>query len=95
MHMVAAGLSCQSAMVGTVWANSCPCSRGSFLGGKAAWALSGCMQTESADYCMLVNEWVWSRSRVSLLRLEVDLGSVLESELGQKWRYSALKACIG
>ena len=24
MHMVAAGLSCQSAMVGTVWANSCP-----------------------------------------------------------------------
>ena len=24
MHMVAAGLSCQSAMVGTMWANSCP-----------------------------------------------------------------------
>ena len=24
MHMVAAGLSCQSTMVGTVWANSCP-----------------------------------------------------------------------
>ena len=24
MHMVAVGLSCQSAMVGTVWANSCP-----------------------------------------------------------------------
>ena len=24
MHMVAARLSCQSAMVGTVWANSCP-----------------------------------------------------------------------
>ena len=23
------------------------------------------------------------------------LGSVLESELGQKWRYGALKACIG
>ena len=34
-------------------------------------------------------------SRVCLLRLEVDLGSVLESELGQKWRYGALKACIG
>ena len=107
MHMVAAGLSCQSAMVGTVWANSCPgcmdrlCKHyshlvgGSFLGGKAAWALSGCMQTESADYCMLVNEWAWSRSRVCLLRLEVDVGSVLESELGQKWRYGALKACIG
>ena len=24
---------------------------------------------------------------------EVDLGSVLESELGQKWRYGALKVC--
>ena len=34
----------------------------SFLAGKAAWALSGCMTIESADYCMLVNEWVWSRS---------------------------------
>ena len=53
------------------------------------------MQTESADYCMLVNEWAWSRSQVCLLRLEVDVGSVLESELGQKWRYGALKACIG
>ena len=53
------------------------------------------MQTESADYCMLVNEWGWSRLRVCLLRLEVDLGSVLESELEQKWRYGALKACIG
>ena len=25
----------------------------------------------------------------------MHLGSVLESEPGQKWRYSALKACIG
>jgi len=50
------------------------------------------MTTESADYCMLVNEWVWSKSQ----RLEVDsVGSVLESELGQKWRYGALKACVG
>ena len=107
MHMVAARLGCQSAMVGTGWANSCPgCMdrlrkryshfvEGSFLAGKVAWALSRCMTTESADYCMLANEWAWSRSRVCLLRLEVDLGSVLELELGQKWRYSALKACIG
>ena len=36
------------------------------------------MTTESADYCMLSNEWAWSRSRVCLLRLEVDLGPVLE-----------------
>ena len=76
MHMVAARLGCQSAMVGTGWANSCPgcmdrlrkryshlveCS---FLAGKVAWTLSGCMTTESADYCMLVNEWAWSRSQV-------------------------------
>ena len=57
---------------------------GLILAGKAAWALSGCMTTESTDYCMPVNEWAWSRSRVCLLRLEVDLGSVLELELGQK-----------
>ena len=63
---------------------------GSFLAGKAAWALNRCMTTESADYCMLVTEWAWSRSRMCLLRLEVDLSSVLESELGQKWRYGAL-----
>ena len=103
--MVAARLGCQSAMVGTGWANSCPGRMdrlrkhyshlvgGSFLAEKAAWALSGCLTNGSADYCMLVNEW--SRSRVCLLRLEVDLGCVLESELGQKWRYSILKACIG
>ena len=104
MHMVAAGLSCQSAMVGIRWANSCPgCMDrlrkryshlvgSSFLAGKVAWTLSGCSTTGSADYCMLVNEWVWLKSRVCLLRLEVDLGSVLESELGQKWIYGVLKA---
>ena len=76
MHIVAARLGCQSVMVGTRWANSCPgCMNrlrkryshlvgGSFLAGKVAWTLSGCMTTESADYCMLVNEWTWSRSRV-------------------------------
>ena len=48
----------------------------------------------TADYCMLVNEWAWLRSRVCLLRLEVDLGSVLESELGQKWRYNLLTHCM-
>ena len=67
MHMVAARLGCQSAMVGTGWANSCPgCMDrlrkryshlvgGSFLAGKVAWNLSRCMTTESADYCMFVN----------------------------------------
>ena len=69
-------LGCQSAMVWTGWDNSCPgCMDrlrkryshlvgGSFLAGKVAWTLSGCMTTKSAKYCMLVNEWAWSRSRV-------------------------------
>ena len=30
-----------------------------FLAKQAAWALSGCMKTKCADYCMLVNECVW------------------------------------
>ena len=85
MHMVAARLGCQSAMVGTGWVTFCPgCMDrlrkrysqlvgGSFLGGKVAWTLSGCMTTwtlsgcmttKSADYCMFVNEWAWSRSQV-------------------------------
>ena len=93
-------------MIGTGWANSRPgcmselrkcyshISGSSFLAGKASWALSGCLPIESADYCMLVNEWAWLASQVCLLRLEVELASLLESELGQKWRYSALKACI-
>ena len=66
-----------------------------FLAGKVAWAQSGCMTTESADHCMLVNEWAWLGTPVGLLRLEVNLSSVLGSELGQKWRYGALKACLG
>ena len=63
---------------------------GSFLAGKAAWALSGCLTTKSAH--MLVNEWAWLRSQVCLLRLEVELGSALGSELGSKWRYGVLRA---
>ena len=59
---------------------------GWFLARMAACALSRCMATDSADYYMLVNEWVWSKSRDCLLRLEVDMGAVLESELGQKWK---------
>ena len=69
MHMVAARLGFEKVMVGTEWATSCPdCMdklrkhyshlvEGWFLARKAVWALSGCMTTDSADYCMLVNEW--------------------------------------
>ena len=97
MHMVAARLGCKRTMVGTRWANSRPgcMSRlrkryshlpgGLFLAGKASWALSGCVPIESADCYMLVTEWAWLTAGVCLLRLEVELGSVLESELGQKW----------
>ena len=64
--------------------------RGSQRPGRVPWALSGCCATESADYYLLANQWAWLSSR-----LEVNLNSVLESELRQKWRYGALKACIG
>ena len=46
------------------------------------------MATNSADYYMLVNEWVWSKSQDCLLRLEVDMCSVLESawtEMEIRW----------
>ena len=39
---------------------------------KAAWALSECMGTDSAEYCKLINEWMWSKSGISCLA-EVDL----------------------
>ena len=98
VHMVAARLGFEKTMVGTRWATPRPdcmdrlrkhyshLAEGWFLARKAAWSPSGCMATNSADYYVLVNEWAWSKSRDCLLRLEVDMGSVLESELGQKWR---------
>ena len=60
---------------------------------KAAWALT-VNYYDSGDYCMLINEWAWSKSQVRVLRLEEDVGPVLESDLGDKWRYGALKACV-
>ena len=81
MHMVAAKLGCERAMVGTGYATS--------LHGQAykapledsEWAY----HNWSADYCMLVNEWAYGlRSQVCILRLEVDLGSVIESEVVRK-----------
>ena len=63
MHMVAARLGCKSAMVGTGCANSCPgciweqkillspCTGGSFLYSREGLG-SGCLTTESTDYCM-------------------------------------------
>ena len=103
LHMAAARLGCQSAMVGTRWANSCPgymdrlrkryshLVGGSFLAGKPAWVLSECLPTENADYCMLVNEWAWLRSRVCLLSLKVHMLKVVSSEKnsglrGRKWK---------
>ena len=75
MHVVAARLGFEKAMVGTRRATSCPdcmnrlrkhyshLAEGWFLARKAVWALSGCMAANSADYYMLVNELVWSKPR--------------------------------
>ena len=68
VHMAVVRFDCKSNMVGTGLANSRPgcmsrlrkrCSYflgGLFLAGKASWAPSGCLPTESAGYCILVNE---------------------------------------
>ena len=91
MHMVAARLGCQRAMVGTRWVTSHPdCMdrhrkhyshlvEGWFLAKKAALTLSRCKTTKSADYCLLGNEWAWLRSRVCGL----GMGSVLNLDLEQ------------
>ena len=76
VHMVTARLGCTNRP-----RKLSPFGGGLFLAGKASWVLSGCLPTENADYYRLVNECPWLRSRVCLLRLKVDLGSVLESEL--------------
>ena len=72
VHMVAARFGCERAMIGTRLGTSHPdCMdrlrkhhshlvEGWFLARKAVLGLSGCMTTDDADYCMLVNEWVWS-----------------------------------
>ena len=107
MHMVAARLGFQKAMVGTGWATPHPdCMdrlrkhyshfpEGWFLARKAAWALREYMATDSGDYYMLVNEWVWSKSPDCLLWPEVGHGCSFGPELGEKWRYGSLKACVG
>ena len=107
MHMVAAGLGCNSGIVETRWANSCPGCMDRlrkcyshlvgdwFLAEKAAWVLSRYLTTESAYYCMLIDKWVWLSSGVCLLRLEMNVGSLLKSELEQKWRHGTLKAYLG
>ena len=68
MHMVAARLGFEKAMVDTGRATARPdcmdrlrkhfphLAEGWFLARKAALALCGCMATDSADYYMLVNE---------------------------------------
>ena len=105
--MVAARLGFEKAMVGTRRAT--PCSdcmdrlrkhyshlpEGWFLARKAAWSLSRCTATDSADYYKLVNEWVWSKSRDCLLRPAVDMDSVLESELWTEMEIRCAKGMYG
>ena len=79
VHMVAARLGCDRAMFGTWWATSRPdCMdrlrkhyshfvEGWFLARKDAWVLSTWVyDNHSVDYCMIVNERAWSKSRVCL-----------------------------
>ena len=89
MHIAAARVGYKMAMIDTCWAYSCLGGMNrlgkrnsnlvgdSFLAGKTAWALSRCLRTENAHYCMLVNEWAWLGSQVCLLMLKVHFGSVL------------------
>ena len=92
MHMVAARLGFEKAMVPGGPPHTLTAWKGlenttlTLQRARTAWSLSGCMATDSADYYVLVNtnEWVWSKSRDCLLRPEVGMGAVLESELGQK-----------
>jgi len=84
VHVVAARLGFQKAMVGTGRATPRPdcmdrlrkhyshLAEGWFLARKAAWALGGCMATDSADYYMFVNEWVWSMTWVQLWSQSLD-----------------------
>ena len=94
VHMVAASLGFEMAMVGTGWGIShfdymdrlrkyyLDLVEGWFLVRKDAYTLSRCMTIDSVDYCVLVNEWAWSKPQVCLLQLELNMGSVLESENG-------------
>ena len=97
IHMVAAKLGCQTAMVSTRWANSCPrcmdrlgkCYShllGGSSAGKAAWALSECMTIENADHCMLVKGV--GVVKVTSLLAKAGSGlrlSVLESDCTSQW----------
>ena len=86
---------------------------GWFLARKAAWALSGCMSTDSADYYVLLMSGCGQSHETAFFRPEVasfpgscawapthkslgtdvdavDVGAVLESELGQKWGHGPM-----
>ena len=65
--MVAARLGCKRDMVGGATSrpgcmNNSTLTAGSFLAGKAVWAMSGWLPNDNADYCILINEWAWPRS---------------------------------
>ena len=51
---------------------------GLFLAGKAVLALSTCLTNESADYCLLVNEWTWLMSCKSACKAGSGLGFSFE-----------------
>ena len=80
------GLAVKAPWLGPGWANSCPgymerlrkhyshVVEDSFLAEKAAWAMSRCLTTKSADYCVLVNEWAWFKVMSLLVKSGSGLG---------------------
>ena len=96
VHMATARLGCKRTMVGTGRVNSHPgCTNrlrdatlslwGSFLAGKAVCVLNG---PRMLIIAWIVNEWVWLKSRVCLLWLEVHFVLVrAQTEI----KYGALK----
>ena len=67
---------------------------GWFLARKAAWSLSGCMATNSADYYMYVNEWVWSKSRL-LIKARRGHGCSFGVRAWTEMEIRFLKAYVG
>ena len=64
---------------------------GSFQAGKATWGLCGCLKTESADYCRLVDEWAFK-----IMSLLAKAGSGLGFSFGVRaWTEMEIRCVKG
>ena len=62
--------------------------------GKAAWASSGYLPSESADFFMVVNEWAWLRLESLLIDAESALGFSFGVRPQTEMKIWCVKACI-